>query len=99
MEFTINDLKEHCEKVISPENKVVFDVSSRVYQEHKMILDLIQEYEHRNDYKAQIRAEVIDEYHKEMHAIIEGNEEFTDWQKYEILECNELVAEQLKEQE
>lgn len=38
----------------------------------------------------------IDEYRKEMQDMIEGNEEFTDWQKYEILECNDLVAEQLK---
>lgn len=44
------------------------------------------------------RADAIEEYRKEMHDMIEGDEEFTDWQKYEILECNELVAEQLKEQ-
>lgn len=43
-------------------------------------------------------ADAIEEYRKEMHDMIEGNEEFTDWQKYEILQCNELVAEQLKEQ-
>lgn len=47
----------------------------------------------------EVRAEAIEEYRKEMHVIIEGNEEFTDWQKLEILECNELVAEQLKEKE
>lgn len=50
------------------------------------------------EHDAQIRADAIEEYRKEMHDMIEGNEEFTDWQKYEILECNELVAEQLKEQ-
>ncbi len=50
------------------------------------------------EHDKQIRADVIEEYRKEMHDMIEGNEEFTDWQKYEILECNELVAEQLKEQ-
>ena len=48
--------------------------------------------------KKKVRADAIDEYRKEMHDMIEGNEEFTDWQKYEILQCNELVAEQLKEQ-
>ena len=51
------------------------------------------------DIKAEARQSAIDEYRKEMHDMIEGNEEFTDWQKYEILECNELVAEQLKEGE
>jgi hypothetical protein len=45
----------------------------------------------------QIRAEALDEYHKEMQEIIEGNEEFTDWQIHEILYCNDLVLEQLKE--
>lgn len=45
-----------------------------------------------------VRKNAIEEYRKEMHDMIEGNEEFTDWQKYEILQCNELVAEQLKEQ-
>lgn len=45
------------------------------------------------------RADGIEEYRKEMHDMIEGDEEFTDWQKYEILECNELVAEQLKSQD
>lgn len=44
------------------------------------------------------KADAIEEYRKEMHDMIEGDEEFTDWQKYEILQCNELVAEQLKEQ-
>ena len=43
------------------------------------------------------KADGIEEYRKEMHEYIDGNEEFTDWQKHEILECNELVAEKLKE--
>lgn len=48
-------------------------------------------------YDAKIRADAIEEYRKEMRDIIEGDEEFTDWQKYEFLECNEVVAELLKE--
>lgn len=47
--------------------------------------------------REKIRTDAIESYRKEMHDIIEGNEEFIDWQKYEIFECNELVAEQLKE--
>lgn len=42
------------------------------------------------------RVDAIEKYRKEVHDMIYGNEEFTDWQKHEILECNELVAEQLK---
>lgn len=48
--------------------------------------------------KKEAKAETIDEYYKEMRDMIEGNEEFIDWQKYEILQCNYLVKEQLKEQ-
>lgn len=51
------------------------------------------------EHDANVRANAIEEYRKELHDMIEGNEEFTDWQKHEILECNELVAEQLKESE
>lgn len=43
------------------------------------------------------RADAIEEYRKEMHDIIEGDDEFTDWQKHEFLGCCEVVAEQLKE--
>ncbi len=49
------------------------------------------------EHDKQIRAEVIEEYRKEMHDMIDGDDEFTDWQKYEFLECNKQVAEQLKE--
>lgn len=48
-----------------------------------------------NEHDKQIRAEAIEEYRKEMHDMIEGDEEFTDWQKYEILQCNELVTERV----
>lgn len=50
-----------------------------------------------SDCEARIREEVIEEYRKEMQDIIEGDDEFTDWQRYEILMCNEVVAEELKE--
>lgn len=44
------------------------------------------------------KTDAIKEYHKEMHDIVEGDEEFTDWQKHEILLCNDCVLEQLEEQ-
>lgn len=52
-----------------------------------------------DEVRADERAKAIEEYRKEMQEMIEGDDEFTDWQKHEILECNELVAEQLKESE
>lgn len=48
--------------------------------------------------KQKLITETIEKYRKEMQDIIEGNEKFTEWQKREILECNELVAEELKGQ-
>lgn len=47
--------------------------------------------------RADERAKTIEEYRNKMKEIIDG-EDFTDWQKYEILECNDIVAEELKEQ-
>ncbi|MBQ0112439.1 MAG: hypothetical protein KBT03_04835 [Bacteroidales bacterium] len=43
--MTIDELKEHCKRTISPENKLAFDVNSRTYQEHKLTLDIIEELE------------------------------------------------------
>lgn len=70
----------------------------------KICLETLKTYESwelliKHEITEQVRANAIDDYHKEMLDIIEGNEEFTDWQKYEILQCNDLVKENLKEQE
>lgn len=46
-ELTIEELKEHCLKVIEPSNKIVLDENSKTYQEHKLILDLIKEHENQ----------------------------------------------------
>lgn len=73
-------------------NKCLDDELYDIYiQDGKQIIESLREIYDKG------RADAIEEYRKEMQDMIEGNEEFTDWQKYEILECNELVAEQLKE--
>lgn len=45
MSITLEDLKAHCERTIEPNGKIVFDMTSKVYQEHAMVLALINEHE------------------------------------------------------
>lgn len=47
---------------------------------------------------AEIRTETIDELKKEFVDIVQGNEEFIDWQKQEIILYLECAIEKLKEQ-
>lgn len=55
--MTIDELKEHCEKYIDPNNKIIFDKSSRTYQEHKLILDIIEELKAIKKWKSEIISE------------------------------------------
>ena len=66
------------------------------YKTSHNLVDIVSKLKYNLGFKIG-KASAIEEYRKEMHDMIQGNEEFTDWQKHEILECNELVAEQLKE--
>lgn len=45
--MTLEELKEHCEKTINPNGKLIFDTNSKIYKEHKLISDLIKEHEKR----------------------------------------------------
>lgn len=45
MSITLEDLKAHCERTIEPNGKIAFDMTSKVYQEHAMVLALINEHE------------------------------------------------------
>lgn len=85
-----------------PSHRVICNTCAEEHEQLASWLEELKLYRDRN-YRKTIaynkgRADAIDEYHQEMHDMIEGDEEFTDWQKYEILQCNDLVAEQLKEQ-
>lgn len=71
-----------------------------MYTEIEHDNDVMNAYEdgRRHGYE-QGRLDAIEEYRREMHDMIVGNEEFIAWQKHEICECNELVAEQLREKD
>lgn len=43
--MTIKELKEQCEKTIDQRGKLIFDTNNKTYQEHKLILDIIDELE------------------------------------------------------
>lgn len=51
-----------------------------------------------NEIVADIRADAIDEIRTELIDMILGDEEFTAWQKEEIILCVKYAIEQLKEQ-
>lgn len=55
--LTLEMLKEHCEETVKPIGKIAFDEKSKTYQEHKMVLDLINEHENRAEYESDIRAD------------------------------------------
>lgn len=105
MHYLCDDWNNHKRGKAHKENQALFDREYGFACWNNIDLEMIMEKVVKGIYAtdftehdAKVRADVIDEYRKEMHDMIDGNEEFTDWQKHEIIECNELVAEQLKEQ-
>lgn len=60
--MTIDELKEHCKRAISPENKLAFDTNSKIYQEHKLILDIIEELENLKIELEELRMQTSDEH-------------------------------------
>lgn len=66
-ELTLQELKEHCLKTLqmkemmSAQIKGIKFQSDKGEQEHRMVLELIEEHENREEHDAKIRADAINE--------------------------------------